>query len=64
MATVFFTPQLQRFTTTPQVQTDAATLRALAYYVHEMGGGEPEPASAPLSESAEASAASAGAEAP
>ena len=27
MATVFFTPQLRRFTTTPEVQTDAATLR-------------------------------------
>jgi sulfur-carrier protein len=27
MATVFFTPQLQRFTTTPQVETGAATLR-------------------------------------
>ena len=27
MATVFFTPQLQRFTTTPQVKTGAATLR-------------------------------------
>jgi sulfur-carrier protein len=27
MATVFFTPQLQRFTATPEVQTGAATLR-------------------------------------
>jgi len=27
MATVFFTPQLQRFTTTPDVETGAATLR-------------------------------------
>jgi sulfur-carrier protein len=27
MATVFFTPQLQRFTATPEVQTRAATLR-------------------------------------
>jgi molybdopterin synthase sulfur carrier subunit len=27
MATVFFTSQLQRFTTTPEVQTGAATLR-------------------------------------
>ena len=28
MATVFFTPQLRRFTATPQVDTPAATLRA------------------------------------
>lgn len=27
MATVFFTPQLRRFTATPEVQTGAATLR-------------------------------------
>ncbi len=27
MATVFFTPQLQRFTATPEVETGAATLR-------------------------------------
>jgi len=27
MATVFFTPQLRRFTTTPEVETGAATLR-------------------------------------
>jgi sulfur-carrier protein len=27
VATVFFTPQLQRFTATPQVETGAATLR-------------------------------------
>jgi hypothetical protein len=27
MATVFFTPQLQRFTPTPEVETGAATLR-------------------------------------
>jgi sulfur-carrier protein len=27
MASVFFTPQLQRFTTTPQVETGATTLR-------------------------------------
>jgi sulfur-carrier protein len=27
VATVFFTPQLRRFTTTPEVQTGAATLR-------------------------------------
>ena len=27
MATVFFTPQLQRFTATPQVETGASTLR-------------------------------------
>ncbi len=44
---------------------DAATLRALAYYVHELGGGEPEPPSAPAPALADApQAAPASVEAP
>lgn len=32
-----------------EARFDAGTLRALAYYVHEMGGGEPDAPSAPVS---------------
>ncbi|MGE0533105.1 MAG: cytochrome-c oxidase, cbb3-type subunit III [Hyphomonadaceae bacterium] len=33
-----------------EARFDSGTLRALAYYVHEMGGGEPDPPPAPVTE--------------